>query len=120
VASRDELLVALDWTDFEADDPGTLALHLVTSDGRTTPLRWKTVVKSELENPQTQHEDAMLRRLRERVPESIRVTVLADRGFADQAVYAVLGELRLDFVFRFRGPIGKTSSITRGATTHVR
>ena len=75
VASRDELLVSLDWTDFEADDQVTLALHLVTSHGRTTPLLWKTVVKSELKGQQTQHEDAMLRRLRELVPESVRVTV---------------------------------------------
>jgi len=105
VASRDELLVALDWTDFEADDQVTLALHLVTSHGRTTPLLWKTVVKSELKGQQTQHEDAMLRRLRELVPECVRVTVLADRGFADQALYALLGELRLDFVIRFRDAI---------------
>lgn len=48
VAERKEILVALDWTDFERDDHATLAIHLITTHGRSTPLIWKTVVKSGL------------------------------------------------------------------------
>lgn len=45
LAERTEALVALDWTDFEADDHTTLVASLVTSHGRTTPLLWLTLQK---------------------------------------------------------------------------
>ena len=38
VGARTEIVVALDWTDFEADGQTTLVLSLVTRHGRTTPL----------------------------------------------------------------------------------
>lgn len=43
LGSRTEAIVALDWTDFDADDHTTLAIHLITSHGRATPLLWLTV-----------------------------------------------------------------------------
>ena len=46
LAERTEAVVALDWTDFDDDDQTTLALHLVTTHGRATPLLWRTVRKS--------------------------------------------------------------------------
>ena len=39
-----------DWTDFDADNQSTLALHLVTLHGRATPLLWLTVDKDELKD----------------------------------------------------------------------
>src|SRR3954449_7828462 len=39
-----EILVAMDWTDFDHDQ-ATLALHLVTGQGRASPLIWLTVWK---------------------------------------------------------------------------
>ena len=47
VAEREAILVALDWTDFDADGHSVIALNLVTGHGRATPLVWKTVKKSE-------------------------------------------------------------------------
>lgn len=45
----------------------------------------------------------MLRRLREVLPEGVKVTVLADRGFGDVELYELLkAELGFDFVIRFR------------------
>lgn len=41
VAARQDLVVALDWTEFDADDQATIAMYLVTSHGRATPLLWK-------------------------------------------------------------------------------
>jgi hypothetical protein len=102
LAERQEAIVALDWTDFDHDDQSTLALHLVTSHGRTTPLLWRTVRKSELEGWRNVHEDRLLLGLRELVPEHIKVTVLADRGFGDCKFYALLNELKFGFVVRFR------------------
>src|SRR5208283_2103440 len=37
VGVRREMVVAMDWTDFDADNHATLALHLVTRHGRATP-----------------------------------------------------------------------------------
>jgi len=38
IGSRPEIVVALDWTEFDADNQSTIALHLVTKHGRATPL----------------------------------------------------------------------------------
>ncbi len=104
VADRTEIVAALDWTDFDADDQSTLALSMITSHGRATPLLWKTVMKSQMNGWRNEHEDVLLERFREVLPEGVKVTVLADRGFGDQALYEPLkDQLGLDFVVRFRG-----------------
>src|SRR3954464_14250150 len=46
VGPRTNIVVAMDWTDFDAD--GHLALKLVTRHGRATPLIWLSVLKDEL------------------------------------------------------------------------
>jgi hypothetical protein len=46
VGERKEIVVALDWTDFDGDDHATLAGYLITNHGRATPLIWMTVPKS--------------------------------------------------------------------------
>ena len=48
VGSRDNIVVAMDWTDFDADGQATLALNLVTDHGRAMPLLWLSVWKDEL------------------------------------------------------------------------
>ena len=68
VGQRPEIVVALDWTDFDQDNQSTIALHQVTKHGRATPLLWKTAVKSELNDWRNEHEDALLERFREVVP----------------------------------------------------
>ena len=45
VGQRRELVVAMDWTDFDADDQTTLVFSLVTKHGRATPLLWFSVFK---------------------------------------------------------------------------
>jgi len=40
VGGREAIVVALDWTDFDRDDHSTLAIHMVTTHGRATPLMW--------------------------------------------------------------------------------
>lgn len=102
VGPRKDIVVAMDWTDFDKDDQSTIAIHLVTSHGRTTPLIWMTVVKSELAGWRNTHEDRVLMRLKEVLPEGVHVTVLADRGFGDQKLYALLKDLGFDYVIRFR------------------
>jgi Transposase DDE domain len=103
LAERKEALVALDWTDFDDDDQSTLALHLVSSHGRATPLVWRTVRKSELKGERTRHEDEVLARFFEVAPSEIKITVLADRGFADRKLFALLENWGADYIIRMRG-----------------
>ena len=106
LAQRPEALLSLDWTEFDAEDQSTICLSLVTSHGRATPLMWKTVVKSKLKKRRNDHEDALLALFAELRPSTLKqATVLADRGFGDQKLYAFLTELKLDFIIRFRGVV---------------
>jgi Transposase DDE domain len=109
IGERRDILVAMDWTDFDPDDQATLALHLVTGHGRAAPLIWLTVWKDELKNQRNDFEDACLRRLAELVPAGCRVTILADRGFGDQKLFAFLAALGFGYVIRFRGNIHVTA-----------
>lgn len=102
VAARKELVVALDWTEFDRDDQATIAMYLITSHGRATPLVWKTVRKSELKNKRNEHEYDAIRRLHEILPTDVTVTLLADRGFGDQKMFAYLGVLGWSYAIRFR------------------
>src|SRR5690606_6503918 len=105
-----EIVVTLDWTEHDHDDQTTIAVNLVTSHGRATPLIWKTVVKSGLKDNRNEHEDEVIHRLHEVLPEDTRVTLLADRGFGDQKLYAMLAGLGFDYVIRFREIITVTDS----------
>ena len=109
LGQRTEALVALDWTDFEPDDQTTLVASLITKHGRPTPLVWMTVQKSALKGLRNEVEDAVVLRLRELIPAEVKVTVLADRGFADQKLYALLEQVGFDYVVRFRQCITVTS-----------
>jgi hypothetical protein len=62
VGKRQEILVAMDWTDFDRDGQSTLALNLVTGHGRATPLLWLTVLKDELADQRNDFESLPPRR----------------------------------------------------------
>lgn len=65
----------------------------MTSHGRATPLLWKTVRKSALKNRRSEYETELIERLHEILPKRVNVTLLADRGFADQKLFAYLDVL---------------------------
>jgi hypothetical protein len=102
VGPREEVLVALDWTDFDRDDHTTLVASLITNHGRATPLVWKTVKKSTLTEQRNRYEDELLEHLRDSLPDGVVATIVADRGFGDQKRYQKLKELGLHYVIRFR------------------
>ena len=110
IASRQEIVVSLDWTDYDHDGQSTLALNMITRHGRATPLMWLSVKKTDLKGWRNAHEDRLLLRLRELVPKTVSTTILADRGFGDANLYALLWELEFDYVIRFRGNIKVTNS----------
>ena len=102
VGDRKELVVVLDWTEFDKDGQSTIALHGLTSHGRSTPLVWKSVSKNQLKDRRNSYEDEVIERLHEVLPEDVSVTLLADRGFGDQKRYDHLELLGFNYVIRFR------------------
>jgi hypothetical protein len=102
IGARSSIVVAMDWTDFDADNQATIMLALISDHGRSTPLVWLTVF----------YEHRVLVRLAELLPARVKVCIVADRGFGDQKLYKMLTEeLYFDYVIRFRGNITVTSTI---------
>jgi hypothetical protein len=56
VGARSAIVVALDWTDFDADKQATIMVSLITDHGRATPLVWLTVDKRTLKNNRNLYE----------------------------------------------------------------
>ena len=103
VGCKKEITVALDWTGFASDEQDTLALNLITNKGSSTPLLWKTVEHKRLKNNRARYEDQMLSRLKEVIPTDVIVTLLADRGFADQKFFKFIEEeLGFNYIIRFK------------------
>ena len=106
IGIRTEIVVSMDWTDFDADGQSTIAVNMITDHGRATPILWKTVDKSSLKHNRARYEDQILSRLKEIIPLHVKVTGLADRGFADQRFFKFISEeLRFFYVIRTRGNI---------------
>jgi hypothetical protein len=111
VGPRTHIKVAMDWTDFDADQQTTIMLSLITRHGRATPLVWLTVDSATLKNHRNEYEYKVLVRLADMLPADVKVCIVADRGFGDQKLYRVLTqELHFDYVIRFRGNIKVTSA----------
>ena len=105
-----EIVVAMDWTDFDRDGQATLALNLVTGHGRATPLLWLTVWK--------ERTDGAAERLRGCLPEAAARTRAARLcrhdprrpGFRRPQAVRVSDDLGFDYVIRFRGNIHVTDA----------
>lgn len=103
LGSQTEIMVALDWTSFFDDEQSMLSLNIVTSKGLATPLLWKSVDKKQLKHNRARYEDQLLSRLKAVLPAGVKVTLLADRGFADQKFFRFLDEeLKFDYIIRIK------------------
>ena len=111
VGAQPAIVDALDWTEFDAAGHAAIALSLVTSHGRATPVVWQTVPKTQLKGRRNQYEDAVLQRLHDALPAGVEVTVLADRGFGDQTLYHFLTELGFVCIVRFRSAVTVTQDV---------
>jgi hypothetical protein len=111
IGNRASIMVAMDWTDFDADDQSTIMLSLFTDHGRATPLVWQTVDKRTLKHQRNAHEYRALIRLAEILPPDVEVCIVADRGFGDRKLYRLLTEdLHFDYIIRFRANIAVTAA----------
>jgi hypothetical protein len=110
VGVRKEIIVALDWTEFDADKQATICLYMITRHGRATPLIWKTVSKKTLAGKRNEYEYDVVGHLHDALPPDVTITLLADRGFGDQKMYAFLDTFGWDYVIRFRECIHVTDA----------
>jgi len=102
VGPRQQIVVALDWTEFDKDDQASICAYLITRHGRATPLVWRTVRKSTMAGKRGSYEVELLDTLGAALPGEVQITVLADRGFGDQKLYEHLEALGWEYVIRFR------------------
>lgn len=106
IDTRQTIVVAMDWTDFDRDGHTTIAINLLTSHGRAIPLIWRTVEKSELKERRNEYEDSVLTRLSETLPEGVKVTVVADRGFMDTELFKALrDDWKFGYIIRMRSNV---------------
>lgn len=105
IGARKEILLAVDWTEFDDDDHTTLAAYVLTGHGRATPLYWQTVKKSTLKGKQKEYEDAFVKRIHDAISPDVAITMVADRGFGSQQLYGDLAFYGWDYIIRFRGNI---------------
>lgn len=99
-AGGSELLIALDWTDF-GRNVHTLVASRVHCDGRVIPLMWRTFSAAQRKGRMARIQFAFVERLRRALPDR-PATIIADRGFADVALYKKLESLGFSFIIRFR------------------
>jgi hypothetical protein len=95
--------VALDWT-LEGSQH-LLVASLVTG-GRAMPIYWRAYDATVLKGRMRRYETAVIRRVVTRVQGAIRrrrLSVTADRGFADVALVEVLTALGVEFIIRVKG-----------------
>ena len=105
LGERQEAAIALDWTEFDGDEQAKLCAYMMTRHGRATPLLWKTVDKSTLLGRRNYYEDDLLEMLRQCIADSVKVTIVADRGFGDQKRYEHIRSLGFQYAIRFRQDI---------------
>ncbi len=105
IGAREEVVVLVDWTEFAKDNQATLCAYAATNHGRATPLAWKTVPKKVLKGRRTAIEHEFVAKLHSWIAPEVRVTLVADRGFAGQRLYELLLLYGWDFVIRFRGDV---------------
>lgn len=116
VGERKEIIVILDWTAFASDEQATLSLNLLTTHGRATPLLWQSVDKIRLKNNRARYEDQILSRLKDVLPTDVKVTLIADRGFADKKFFEFLAnQLAFNYIIRI-----KANTIINAATGEIK
>lgn len=95
--------VAIDWT--TEDDQHLLTVSLVIG-RRAIPFYWRAYRQSVLKGRMHRYERAVIRRAVQLLLRSVkraRLVLTADRGFADEPLFALLQQLRVNFVIRVKG-----------------
>jgi hypothetical protein len=108
---KKRLLVSFDWTEFRRFHTLMAAACIK---GRAVPLLWASSPEWKLLRSQNSLEEGLLRLLRTLIPESVRVVILADRGFGRAEWAAACQELNFDYVVRIKPHVTVASRRYRG------
>ena len=108
---KKRLLVSFDWTEFREFHTLMAAACIK---GRAVPLLWASYKEWKFLRSQNSLEEGLLRLLRTLIPESIRVVILADRGFGRAEWAAVCQDLSLSYVVRIKPNVTVASKRYRG------
>jgi hypothetical protein len=108
---KERLLVSFDWTEFRRSHTLMAAACI---EGRSVPLLWASYPRWKLLRSQNSLEEGLLRLLRTLIPESVRVVILADRGFGRAEWAAVCQELGFEYVVRIKPNVTVASRRYRG------
>jgi Transposase DDE domain len=96
---KKRILISFDWTEFREFHTLMAAACIK---GRSVPLLWASYKEWKFLRSQNSLEEGLLRLLRSLIPESIRVVILADRGFGRAEWAAVCQDLSFDYVVRIK------------------
>lgn len=96
---KKRLIVSFDWTEVR-DFHCLMAAACIG--GRAVPLLWASYPESRLTRSQNSLEEGLLRLLRTLIPESVKVVILADRGFGRAEWAAVCQELKFHYLVRIK------------------
>jgi hypothetical protein len=100
--ARESVIVAIDWTEVGDGKRQVLFAACITK-SRAIPVMWEVADKEMGEGSQTEIEERFLGVLKAAVPEGLRITVVADRGFGRVTFLRKLEELGFGYVVRVTG-----------------
>jgi hypothetical protein len=98
---KKKLLIALDWVDIKGFQ--TLLASVVLK-GRSTPITWASTTNHVYDGHRSRNafEESLLLVLREMIPRTIKVVVLADRGFGRTALATFCQQQGFGYVIRIQ------------------
>jgi hypothetical protein len=108
---KKRLLINFDWTELGRFH-GLMAAARIK--GRSVPLLWASYMEWKPLRSRKSLEEGLLRLLRALIPESVRVVILADRGFGRAEWAAVYQELGFHYVVRIKPDVTVSSGRYRG------
>ena len=94
---RERLLISLDWVDIRQFQCLVLTARLR---GRAVPLLWAVYRYADVYRSQNNLEYGLLHAFRTMIPESVHVTILADRGFGRTEMARVCQSLKFNYIIR--------------------
>jgi hypothetical protein len=112
---KKRLLVSFDWTEFREFHTLMAAACIK---GRAVPLLWASSAEWTFLRSQNSLEEGWLRWLRTVIPESLRVVILADRGFGRAEWAAVCQERTCDSRVRIQPKVTVACTRYRGLLSH--
>lgn len=100
-----KLRLAIDWT--TEDDQHLLVISLVVG-RRALPIFWRAYSQSALKGRMKRYELAVIKSAFKLIFQYVkpsRIRLSADRGFPDDGLFALLDELKIDFIIRVKGSV---------------